>query len=238
MRIIPGLTTTRQERIPAFLNDLRRSSVREIACFPTCLTVDERPALYRELETIDGLTIPHVHVRTDFTGSELDYLSDRFGTLLFNIHPARSTHPFGEIPATWRSRFFIENVAVVPEASELSCVGGLCPDFAHLESARCLGVDGYERAMRSHFETYPVGCCHVSAIRVGEPNDWNGAWDHHAYTELSNFDYLLRYRDRFPDSWVSLELENCLAEQLAAAAYIRALLGVDEDYTPDPQTID
>ena len=60
MIILPGLTSTKKERIPAFLADMRRRGVKSIALFPTCLTRSERQALYAELEDVPGLGIPHV----------------------------------------------------------------------------------------------------------------------------------------------------------------------------------
>jgi len=119
MIILPGLTSTKKDRIPSFIEDLRDSNVRHIALFPTLLPVDERKALYKELETIAGLRIPHVHIRSDFVEPELDYLAGRFGTEAFNIHPRSSTHPFGPLPTRFASRIFVENVDVLAEDAEL-----------------------------------------------------------------------------------------------------------------------
>lgn len=45
MTILPGLTSTKKERIPEFLEDLRLSEIRLIALFPTMLAADERRVL-------------------------------------------------------------------------------------------------------------------------------------------------------------------------------------------------
>jgi hypothetical protein len=69
-----------------------------------------------------------------------------------------------------------------------------------------------------------VGCCHLSAIRVGFPNAWSGEWDHHEFKTLGDLDYVAKYRPFMPKQWASLELENSLPEQLEAASYIGRLL--------------
>lgn len=221
------MTSTKKDRIPAFLADLRASEERLLALFPTCLSLAERRALYAELESLPGLRIPHAHLRSDCGLDELAYLSERFGTEAFNIHPRASSHPYGPLPAAFASRIYIENVDDPAEDAELEGdprPGGLCPDFSHLESARLAGLAAYEATVLSQLARYPVGCCHVSAIRVGVPNHWAGTWDHHEYAALGDLDYLARYAAYLPERWVSLELENPLAEQLAAKAHIEALL--------------
>jgi hypothetical protein len=233
MLILPGLTSTRKERIPSFIAALRRSEERRIALFPTCLSRAEREELYRELEMIPGLRIPHVHLRSDTDLAEIEYLSESFQVEAFNVHPRKSGHPFTVHLDGFASRVFIENVEVPVEDEELASAagpvfGGLCPDFSHLENARLHGRTEYVEATLRQMERFPVGCCHLSAIRVGVPNTWAGEWDHHAFARLSDFDYLGAYRRFLPRSWASLELENALEEQLEARAYIEDLFSGGE----------
>ena len=229
MVILPGLTSTRKEGIPAFLKALSRSRERHIALFPTCLGAAERQALYLELEAIKSLRIPHVHLRADCDPSEIAYLARTFGTEAFNIHPRASSHPFASPIGEFAQRVFVENVDVPVEDAELEGeegpgLGGICPDFSHLENARLFGRDAYVRRTLEQLRRFPVGCCHLSAIRVGVPNSWGQEWDHHAYAKLSDFDFLASYRAYLPASWASLELENSFEEQLEARAYITGLL--------------
>ncbi|MFW5688896.1 MAG: hypothetical protein ACOC1U_04915 [Spirochaetota bacterium] len=225
MTVLPGLTTTEKERIPRFVSDLRSSTVRAIALFPTVLTRDERYHLYGELSRIDGLQIPHVHLRTDFDDDEIRYVIEQFNTELFNIHPDASTHPFGPVPAAVASRVFVENVDVAATDEEIGRLGGICPDYSHLENARLQDRTDYVSTTESQLRRYPIGCCHVSAIRPGDRNPYNGGFDHHNFRALSDLDYMERYAWALPGRWVSLELENRLAEQLEAAAYLIELLG-------------
>lgn len=229
MTILPGLTSTKKERIPAFIAGLRRSNIRTIALFPTCLAVAERRSLYDELETISGLGIPHVHLRSDCGPEEIEYLVGRFGTQAFNIHPRASSHAFGPLPARFADRIYIENVDIPPEDAELlgdggPVPGGLCPDFSHLENARLFGKEAYVSTVSRQLRLFPRGCCHISAIRVGVPNHWAGMWDHHEYASLADLDYLVRYRDTMPGTWASLELENGFDQQLQAIRYLEVLL--------------
>jgi hypothetical protein len=212
----------------AFIDELRRSAIRSIALFPTCLSAIERKAIYAELESIEGLRIPHIHLRADCALSEVEYLIDRFGAEVFNIHPRASTHPFGVIPAALAKRFFVENVDIPVEEADIDgsagpALGGLCPDFSHIENARLLGRDQYVQKTESLLARYSVGCCHLSAIRVGDPNVWSGEWDHHDFKSLSDLDYLTNYRAFMSPRWGSLELENPLSEQLEAVAYLTGL---------------
>ncbi|MFW5744029.1 MAG: hypothetical protein ACOC2D_12210 [Spirochaetota bacterium] len=225
MKILPGLTSTESDRIPAFVEALRRSDVRAIALFPTVLDPAERNELYRDLAAIPGLTIPHVHLRTDCTPDEMRFVAEQFGTELFNIHPRKSRHPFGEVPSDYASRVYVENVEIAPEDDELAALAGICPDYSHLESARLMGSTEYAATVERQLGSYPIGCCHVAGIRAGEPNVWNGGPDHHNFRSLADFDYMARYVDVLPARWISLELENPLDEQLEAARYLERLLG-------------
>ena len=223
MKLLPSLTSTRRDRIEPFLEDLRGGTVRTIALFPTTLKPDERRALYEKLEKIEGLRIPHVHLRSDCGDAEIGYLVHRFGTEVFNVHPEASHTAFVPDSARWLKKIWLENADDLPQAEQLEAYGGVCPDFSHWEAARRArdrSYDGFEDLVRR----FPAGCCHVSAIREGDPNPWNGRTDHHHFTNLSDFDYLGRYREFFPPDWASLEVENSLAEQLEAIGHIADLL--------------
>lgn len=231
MVVLPGLTSTKKDRIPAFLEDLDRFGVREIALFPTCLSHDERKSLYRDLESLPRLRIPHIHLRSDCFDGEVEYLVETFQVDAFNIHPRASSHPFLNIPERFASRFFVENVDLPVDEAELlgspgPALGGLCPDFSHLENARLQDRKPYVATTERLLAKYPVGCCHLSTIRIGDPNEWAGEWDHHDFRALSDFDYLARYRAYMPDRWGSLELENPLSEQLEAIAYLAGLFSM------------
>ena len=225
-RLIPGLTTTKPLGIPAFLRSMETLDVKTIALFPTCLDRIARYELYDRISMIGSVRIPHVHLRSDCGEDEIRLLKEQFGTEVFNIHPRASTHPFGPIPQAYRDRIFVENVDIPADPSEVAELGGLCPDFSHLENAALFGKTEYVNSTMEQLGRYPVGCCHLSAIRKGVPNEWSGEWDHHAFSELKDLDFILKYRAFLPHAWASLELENRLEDQLGAIAYLEDLLGL------------
>lgn len=222
MTILPGLTTTDRAGIPGFLAELRAGTAREIALFPTCLPPEERRELYAELERIPDLRIPHVHLRSEMGLAEIAYLSGRFGAEAFNVHSSRSSHPYVAEPGPFRDRIFVENSEVAPDEAELEGWGGLCVDFSHWKAALVEGLGGYEDFAGLARRT-KVGCCHVSAVRPGIRSPWGG-YDHHRYERVEELDYLVEFKEYLPGRWASLELENPLGEQLAAAERLAALL--------------
>jgi hypothetical protein len=225
MTLLPSLTSTKPQGIAAFLDDLERSSVRTIALFPTTLKPDERHKLYTRLEAIPGLKIPHVHLRSDCSDDEIASLVERFGTEVFNVHPAGSQTAYVPSSQRWLKQIYLENADALPEADQLTAFGGVCPDFSHWEAARRArdrAYDGFEALVRR----FPAACCHISAIREGDANPWNGRTDHHHFTSLADFDYLDRYTEFFPPAWASLEVENSLNEQLEAIEYVNRRLGL------------
>lgn len=213
MTFLPALTSTRKERMAPFVEALGRTGVRTIALFPTTLTPGERKELYRDLERLDGLKIPHVHLRSDCDDAEIGYLIHRFGTEVFNVHPATSGTGFVPETSRWLRRIYLENSDTLPLATQLDDYAGVCPDFSHWEAAR-RAEDGAYEGFEALVRRYPPGCCHISAIREGDPNPWNGRTDHHHFTSVADFDYVDRYREFFPPRWASLEVENPLEEQL------------------------
>lgn len=224
MQILPGLTTTKKDKIYSFVEDMQRYKVSTIALFPTCLEKPERETLYTALEKIGNIHIPHVHLRSDFEENELVYLEESFNTEVFNIHPLASNYPFRKVPGRFKSRIFVENTEIAPSEKEVGELGGLCPDFAHLENAKLFDKKEYVAVMTKLLNSVPVGCCHISAIRQGTPNNWNGEWDHHLYDAIIDLQYMAAYRSFLPKKWTSLELENSLLEQLKAIEYLEALL--------------
>jgi len=184
------------------------------------------------LESVEGLVIPHVHLRTDFARDEIEYLMDRFGTEVFNIHPAASAHPYADVPADLADRFYVENVNVPVAPSDLTGLAGICPDYAHLEDAILHGRSAYVRPTMAQLRHNRIGCCHVSAIRVGDPNTWNGGWDHHRMQSLEDLNYMSRFRSWLPDRWVSIELENPLCDQVEAVGHLTAILKAEESSAP------
>lgn len=225
MTILPGLTTTKADRVDAFIEDALRLGITRLALFPTCLDPGARKKLYSDLERLPGLSLPHVHLRADSDEAELAYLCERFGAEAFNIHPRASTHPFGPVPERFRRMIFVENVDIPPEEAELGDFAGICLDYAHWENAKLTDKAAY-RGFETLAPKWPIGCCHVSAMRPGVPNSWSGEWDHHEFADPADLDYMRAYVDFLPPKWISLELENSLPDQIAAARRLGSILNL------------
>jgi len=218
MKIYPGLTTTKgdwRERI----KEIEELRLEEITFFPTCLSKEKRLKSYDLLEKSGVKKIPFMHLRSDMSEDEVDYLIREFKTEVFNIHSI-GTHRLDHDLSKFKNMIYLENQSSEFQEGELDYWAGLCFDFSHLENARInkLPVYDYFMAMANK---YSCGCAHVNAI-ISQPG-LGGHYDRHYYDNLKNFDYLAKYKDLMPEI-IALELENTIAEQLKAKEYIESLI--------------
>ncbi|MDD5464166.1 MAG: hypothetical protein PHP62_03380 [Candidatus Moranbacteria bacterium] len=227
--ILLGLTTTPKSDWRGKVEEMKKFGIKKIALFPTFLKIDDRKELYKLLEDIDGLEIPHVHLRDDFKKEEMDLLCKKFKTRVFNIH---SQHflPLMYDLSQYYPVIFVENSgSEIPADYELNKFGGVCIDFSHLENARLTGNDVFEVFIEK-INQYKIGCCHVSAIKkeshpdnfdIGNPG--RAAFDEHLFCKLLEFDYIGQYLQYLP-YYISLELENSFEEQLKAKQYLEKII--------------
>ena len=221
--ILLGLTTTSGSDWRAKIREIDRLKIGQIALFPTCLESGEREELYRRLQETKLASIPHVHLRgEDMMPAELDFLMNRYGTRVFNIH-SPAEFPVNFDYSRFTDRIYIENTGFVPTRRELKKFAGLCVDFTHWESGLMIKNRKY-RDFRSLVERYPVGCCHVSAFS-GTLIDYDEgpSYDDHCLRDFSALEYIRKYVRYFPDI-VSIELENPLDEQLEVKRYLENLV--------------
>ena len=221
MNILIGLTTTKFNQIEPFLEEIRKLYITQIALFPTALDKRQRAELYRQLEDSPIKVIPHVHLRTDMDDAEIEYFIEHFQTQVFNIHSCYSTHPYLPQSQRYVKKIFIENSGVIPTREELEQFGGLCIDFSHWENGRRMGEENY-RDFELLAHEFPIGCCHISAIRSSPSSPWH-SYDDHVFSDLKEFDYLQNYKAYLPE-WLSLELENLPHQQLQVKAYLERML--------------
>lgn len=223
-KIYPSITTTSspvaaKDNWRSLIAEVSQLGLTEICFFPTVLSPKERQEAYALLEQSTIKNIPFVHLRSDMTTEELRYLSDRFQTKIFNIHSEKQ-FPLTYDLSAWRSKIYIETtLGAIPE-TELKNYAGLCVDISHLEMFQSTdpALSAAHRKLLAH---YPIGCWHISAVR--EENGVRRA--PHNFQNLSDFDYVVNYRDFIPPI-IALELENSLAEQLRAKDYIEKKLGL------------
>lgn len=222
--ILLGLTTTSFSSWKEKLDEASEFGIERVAMFPTTLDPTGRQELYVALEKSPIISVPHVHLREDMLLDELQYLADRFGTGVFNIHSDGSSHPslFGYdrfIP-----QIFVENSDVPPSAEELGHYGGICIDFSHLETARLSQFEKYDTFWEL-MQTAKIGCCHISpfAERQSDTESFfenTSHWSH----DLSEFDYVQKYLPYLPEL-ISLEVANPFRDQLEIKAYLEKIIG-------------
>ncbi len=222
--ILLSLTTTIGSDWREKIIEASALGISEISLFLTGITPEERKELYGLLEESPIKNIPFVHLRSDMSLDEIDYLIKNFETKIFNIHSSRSRYPFPANFVKYSSIIYIENANVIPFEEELNQYAGLCLDFAHWESGILAGIPGYEN-LKKLADKYKIGCAHVSAIRNYSEKDDEGVMDfsYHSFNSLEEFDYMKKYIKYLPEI-ISLELTNPFAEQLKAKEYLEKII--------------
>jgi hypothetical protein len=227
-KILLGLTTTFLSDWEEKIEEITKFSIKEVALFPTTMEIEKRKKLYAALEKTDIQRIPHVHLRSDMRIEELDYLTERFKTEVFNIHPQGSyviEHDLGK----YKPVIFIENSNIfLPTTEELAEYGGICIDFAHWENARLM-KNGYYKDFKALVGEHKIGCCHISGIikktTVVDDPEYKGikAHDFHYINGLDELEYMKKYVGYLPDI-ISMEMENSFKEQLEFKKYLEEII--------------
>ena len=209
------------------VNRISELGIEEAALFPTMLDGEQRKKLYAALEKSSIKRLPHVHLRSDMEEWEIDLFIKKYDTQVFNIHPLHSSHPFPDGFLKHRSKIFIENLLVIPDEAELQKYAGICVDFGHWEGSVRLGNADYDDRMRQLIKGFPIGCCHIPAVKKKVERDAEFpkrfTFDQHFMDELSDLDYMKKYKDFLPQ-YISIELENSIDEQLEAKKYLEKII--------------
>ncbi len=222
--ILLSLTTTIGSDWREKIIEASALGISEVSLFLTGITPEERKELYGLLEKSPIKNIPFVHLRSDMSLDEIDYLIKNFGTKIFNIHSSRSKYPFPVEFEKYSSIIYIENANVIPFEEELNQYAGLCLDFAHWENGIMAGIPGYEN-LKKLADKYKIGCVHISAIRSKPKKDNENVTDYscHKFNNLDEFDYMKKYIKYLPEI-ISLELTNSFAEQLKAKECLEKII--------------
>jgi hypothetical protein len=222
-KIIPSIVTTHERDYLNQARDVLDLGVKEVALFPTTINYPEREKIYKLLK--GKVVIPHVHLRDDMTRREIDYLTNKFKTKLFNTH-CDYIDLFGRWEEKYKSLIYIENNGILPE-NFLEIVGGfagLCFDASHFEDEWRGQKRLDEKQLADNIEKMEIGCCHVNAIIPGSEKYADRKWRSlHRFNKLSDLDYLKKYIHLLSEI-ISLELENPISEQLQARDYIEKMI--------------
>lgn len=228
-KILLGLTTTPYSDWRAKVKEIARYHIKEIALFPTFLTLSERKELYALLEEFPDLQIPHVHLRGDMDEDEIGYFVKRFKTKVFNIHTEKSKFGPKKYYPKYAAKIYVENIKSFPTVSELKKYAGFCLDCAHWENMVLMDYASDKELKRREniLKSFKVGCAHISAIKKklhrdrGETHDMRH--DSHYMDSLSNFDYIKRYAKYLPNI-ISIELEDSFKKQLKVKKCLEKIL--------------
>lgn len=235
-KILLGLTTTPRSDWREKTREIDEFGIKEIALFPTWLKLSEREELYALLEKTNLEKIPHVHLRDDMEEWELDYLSEKYGSKLFNIHAVPQALKLLEI-GKHRKNIFLENQEEINDLyiNNLEKSGGICLDVSHWEDMGIMmkrkGYDNFLDLMGR----YKIGCSHASIVNdaAEEYVDYLTGekgiqYSHHWLNDLSELDYVKKYIKYLPE-YVSIELENPFSEQLKAKEYLEKIINTDNN---------
>jgi len=223
-KILPTITTTKGSDWQGKIKEIKELGLEEIAIFPTCFDRNRREELYRLIEKTGVKKISFVHMRGDMAEKEIDYLITRYGTKIFNIHSQRE-YPRDYDYSKYKEMICIENVYKPLDEDEIKDFKGVCLDLSHLENDRLLQEENFKRNTEV-LDKLPVFCNHISAVTNHKRADENGFWrfDSHCFENLAEFDYLKKYPQKYFSSFVAIELENSIKDQLRVIGYVEKIL--------------
>lgn len=157
---------------------------------------------------------------------ELDCFVEKYNTRVFNIHSPRE-YPLNYDYSKYKDLIYLENTRYLANEEELSQFSGICFDTSHLEEHSIAGDSNYGKNFENLAKKYPVGCCHVSAIKDSPRKDIEEfddmEYSAHYLGKLSELDYVKKYLDYLPDI-ISIELENSFEEQLKVKEYLEKII--------------
>ena len=222
-KILLGLTTTPGSDWRRKVEEMKRLGIKEIALFPTFLEKAEREELYALLEGIDGLRIPHIHLRDDMDEDELSYLETRYCPIAYNIHDYQR-----QIPAfkMLRHKIFVENHFHPFADGIVGEYAGICLDTQHHYRTRFRSPKAYFILWKQLLSgAYLIGCSHLSPVKAFRNRSARtrlGVGSHYMI-DLREYEYVKRYVRYLPE-YVSIEAENTFEDQLHIREYLDTII--------------
>jgi hypothetical protein len=231
-KILVSITTITDNGWKEKIKEIKKLKIKEVALFPTCLNIEERKELYKELEKTDIVSIPLVHAREDFATWELDYLVKIFKTKAFNFHYWSGAEKFLKANKKYRRIVFFENLLKINDDFKkfVKLCGGVCLDVSHWESIGIMKHEPTYKNFDKMLDKYKVGCNHISAISnkrvlyIDKKTDEKFyGYDCHWLKDIHEMDYVKKYLKYLSDI-VAIELENSIKEQLQIKKYLESII--------------
>lgn len=216
--VLLGLTTTPKSDWKGKVGEMKQLGIKRVALFPTFLGIEKRKELYDLLDDIDGLEIPHVHLRNqDMEEWEMTMFEEKYKTQFYNIHVNCQVNGYLE---KYKSKIYVENHFKKFDENHLKNFAGICLDVQHMERSK-LEAPLASRQMSDLLEKYEVGCCHISSlpkIKNTLQRLLKGVAGHYMIS-LDEVDYVRKYKAFLPQL-VSIELENSFERQMEVKKYL------------------
>ncbi len=220
--ILLGLTTTPGSDWHAKVEEMKKFGITRIALFPTFLKITQRRKLYAMLDEIEGLIIPHVHLRgEDMEEWEMQWF-EKHKAQVYNIHMGERHI---ELLDKYNNKVYIENHPhrAIPE-NQLNEVAGMCLDFQHWQLAKKFRPSVAEKTEKCA-KAFAIGCCHVSPL----PKLKNTLFrflkkaGSHYLISMDEVDYIEKFLQYLPE-YISIEMENSFEQQLEVKTYLENIL--------------
>ncbi|OIO45891.1 hypothetical protein COX24_01785 [bacterium (Candidatus Gribaldobacteria) CG23_combo_of_CG06-09_8_20_14_all_37_87_8] len=223
-QFLVSITTTKGADWEARIKEIDKLKIKKLALFVTCVNEKERKKLYQALEKTSLKEIPFCHIRSDMPFCELDYLTKRWQTKVFNLHTRKEfAFKYAYDNSKYKDKIYIENVYFGLPEDEVKRFAGICLDFSHLENDRLIRPEVFKESLKM-LEKYKIGCNHISGIfaTAQEIIEHSGVirYDKHFFTNFKDFNYLKKYPLKYFSKYCALEVENPLKDQLKAIDYI------------------
>lgn len=207
--------------------------LKEVALFVTGVSEEERKEVYKRLEKSSIKSIPFVHIKSDETPEEIEYLMKKFNSKKFNLH-SEQDFPITHDISKYFDKIYIENTGATLIDEEVKKYAGICVDVAHLQSAKDFFKDKYENDIKM-IKKYGVGCNHISPYALTRYENFKRTNDKkflkgtHLLKSLKELDYLKDFPSYIFSDTIALEMTNPLKEQIKAREYIIKLLKNKKD---------
>lgn len=230
-QILLGLTTTKHSDWRDKVEEIKQFNLTEVALLPTGLMPAQRQVLYKLLEETSLQSIPYVHLRDDFTATEVEYLVERFKVKAFSCHADPLGYALLDRLPKYNSLIYVENFAdektnklFTPQKFKEHQVSGICLDLAHLEESRRSSKNHYKRLV-AMAEANKIGVTHISGVKSSVIYKFfNKTYGDHSLDSLNDLNYLKALPDRYFAPIVVIELENSFMEQLEIKKFLEHII--------------
>jgi hypothetical protein len=208
------------------INEVNNLGLTKVALFLTGLAYQKIPkkTFFDLIDNSCIKEVPFAHICETTSPEDIEFLKRRFNTRIFNHH-SESEFPLEYDLSKYKKEIYLETLFKYSlKEDEVKKFAGICIDVSHMEIAKVKNLKVFEENSKI-IEKFKVGCNHISAYKENAIEKASKIKkSSHYFTELSQFDYLLKYPNHYYSNMMALELENTIEDQLKAKEYVINLL--------------